>query len=149
MEEKIVIQIPIEEIVPNPYQPRKVFSSSALEELSKSIKEYGVLQPITVRQNQNGYELVAGERRLRAAKMADLDTIHAIINNMSNEHSAVLALLENLQRKNLTSIEEARTYDTILKLDYMTLEELANNLGKSQSAVANKIRLLCRYIIIK
>ena len=73
MEEKIVKEIPVDKIIPNPYQPRKVFSSSALEELSKSIKEYGVLQPITVRQNQNGYELVAGERRLRAAKMADLD----------------------------------------------------------------------------
>ena len=84
MEEKIVKEIPVDKIIPNPYQPRKVFSSSALEELSKSIKEYGVLQPITVRQNQNGYELVAGERRLRAAKMADLDTIPAIINNMSN-----------------------------------------------------------------
>ena len=95
MEEKIVKEIPVDKIIPNPYQPRKVFSSSALEELSKSIKEYGVLQPITVRQNQNGYELVAGERRLRAAKMADLDTIPAIINNMSNEHSAVLALFEN------------------------------------------------------
>ena len=82
MEEKIVKEIPVDKIIPNPYQPRKVFSSSALEELSKSIKEYGVLQPITVRQNQNGYELVAGERRLRAAKMADLDTIPAIINNM-------------------------------------------------------------------
>ena len=99
MEEKIVRDIPVDKVIPNPYQPRKVFSDSALEELSKSIQEYGVLQPITVRQKDNGYELVAGERRLRAAKLAKLETIPAIINNMSDQHSAVLALLENLQRK--------------------------------------------------
>ena len=96
MEEKIVKEIPVDKIIPNPYQPRKVFSINALEELSKSIKEYGVLQPITVRQKENGYELVAGERRLRAAKLAELKTIPAIINNMSDQYSAVLALLEKI-----------------------------------------------------
>lgn len=142
MEEKIVKEIPVDKIIPNPYQPRKVFSSSALEELSKSIKEYGVLQPITVRQNQNGYELVAGERRLRAAKMADLDTIPAIINNMSNEHSAVLALLENLQREDLNFIEEAMGYENLIKEHEFTQQQLAEKLGKNQSTIANKLRIL-------
>ena len=96
MEEKRVMEIPIENIVPNPYQPRKVFSQAALEELSNSIKVYGILQPITVRQIDENYELIAGERRFRAAKLANLQAVPAIINNMSDESSAVLALLENL-----------------------------------------------------
>ena len=99
MEEKIVIQIPIEEIVPNPYQPRRVFSEKSLEELKNSIESYGVLQPITVRKKNEKFELVAGERRLRAAKLANLKTIPAIVHEVSDKTSAVLALLENLQRE--------------------------------------------------
>lgn len=142
MEEKIVREIPVDKIIPNPYQPRKVFSISALEELSKSIKEYGVLQPITVRQKENGYELVAGERRLRAAKMAKLETIPAIINNMSNEYSAVLALLENLQREDLNFIEESLGYENLIKEHNFTQQQLAEKLGKNQSTIANKLRIL-------
>ena len=122
MEEKIVREIPIEEIVPNPYQPRKVFSEKSLEELKNSIESYGVLQPITVRKKGDKFELVAGERRLRAAKLANLKTIPAILYDMSDETSAVLALLENLQREDLNFIEEA--------------------LGKNQSTIANKLRIL-------
>ena len=142
MEEKIVRDIPVDKVIPNPYQPRKVFSDSALEELSKSIQEYGVLQPITVRQKDNGYELVAGERRLRAAKLAKLETIPAIINNMSDQHSAVLALLENLQREDLNFIEESLGYENLIKEHNFTQQQLAEKLGKNQSTIANKLRIL-------
>ena len=135
MEEKIVKEIPVDKIIPNPYQPRKVFSINALEELSKSIKEYGVLQPITVRQKENGYELVAGERRLRAAKLAELKTIPAIINNMSDQYSAVLALLENLQREDLNFIEESLGYENLIKEHNFTQQQLAEKLGKNQSTI--------------
>ena len=135
MEDKKVMEIPIENIVPNPYQPRKVFSQAALEELSNSIKVYGILQPITVRQKDDKYELIAGERRFRAAKLA-------IINNMSDESSAVLALLENLQREDLNFIEEAMGYENLIKEHEFTQQQLAEKLGKNQSTIANKLRIL-------
>ena len=147
MEEKIVRDIPVDKVIPNPYQPRKVFSDSALEELSKSIQEYGVLQPITVRQKDNGYELVAGERRLRAAKLAKLETIPAIINNMSDQHSAVLALLENLQREDLNFIEESLGYENLIKEHNFTQQQLAEKLGKNQSTIANKLRIVKQYLV--
>ncbi len=143
MENKKVMEIPIDNIVPNPYQPRRVFSQSALEELSESIKVYGILQPITVRiKNNDKYELIAGERRLRASKLAGLDTIPVIINNMSDESSAVLALLENLQREDLNFIEEAMGYENLIKEYGFTQQQLAEKLGKNQSTIANKIRIL-------
>ena len=143
MEEKKVMEIPIDSIVPNPYQPRRVFSQSALEELSESIKVYGILQPITVRNKGNEeYELVAGERRLRASKLAGRATIPAIINNMSDESSAVLALLENLQREDLNFIEEAMGYENLIKEHSFTQQQLAGKLGKNQSTIANKLRIL-------
>ncbi|MGL6105677.1 nucleoid occlusion protein [Romboutsia sp.] len=142
MEEKRVMEIPIENIVPNPYQPRRVFSHAALQELSNSIKAYGILQPITVREKEGKYELVAGERRFRAAKMAELGTIPAIINNMSDESSAVLALLENLQREDLNFIEEAMGYENLIKEHDFTQQQLAEKLGKNQSTIANKLRIL-------
>ena len=142
MEDKKVMEIPIENIVPNPYQPRKVFSQSALEELSKSIKTYGILQPITVRVKDDKYELIAGERRLRAAKLANLKAVPAIINNMSDESSAVLALLENLQREDLNFIEEAMGYENLIKEHEFTQQQLAEKLGKNQSTIANKLRIL-------
>jgi ParB family chromosome partitioning protein len=142
MEEKRVMEIPIENIVPNPYQPRKVFSQAALEELSNSIKVYGILQPITVRQIDDNYELIAGERRFRAAKLANLQAVPAIINNMSDESSAVLALLENLQRENLTAIEEATAYKKLQETLGLTQEELAKRLGKSRSHITNMLGLL-------
>ncbi|MEG1287483.1 MAG: nucleoid occlusion protein [Clostridium sp.] len=142
MEEKRVMDIPIEYIVPNPYQPRKIFSQSALEELSNSIKVYGILQPITVRIKDDKYELIAGERRLRAAKLANLDVVPVIINNMSDESSAVLALLENLQREDLNFIEEAMGYENLIKEHDFTQQQLAEKLGKNQSTIANKLRIL-------
>ena len=143
MEEKKVMEIPIDSIVPNPYQPRRVFSQSALEELSESIKVYGILQPITVRNKGNDeYELVAGERRLRASKLAGRATIPAIINNMSDESSAVLALLENLPREDLNFIEEAMGYENLIKEHSFTQQQLAGKLGKNQSTIANKLRIL-------
>lgn len=142
MEEKRVMEIPIENIVPNPYQPRKVFSQAALEELSNSIRVYGILQPITVRMKDDTYELIAGERRLRAAKLANLETVPVIINNMSDESSAVLALLENLQREDLNFIEEAMGYENLIKEHSFTQQQLAEKLGKNQSTIANKLRIL-------
>lgn len=142
MEDKRVMEIPIENIVPNPYQPRKVFSQSALEELSKSIKTYGILQPITVRVKDDKYELIAGERRLRAAKLAELKCVPVIVNNMSDESSAVLALLENLQREDLNFIEEAMGYENLIKEHEFTQQQLAEKLGKNQSTIANKLRIL-------
>ena len=142
MEEKIVIQIPIEEIVPNPYQPRRVFSEKSLEELKNSIESYGVLQPITVRKKNEKVEWVAGERRLRAAKLANLKTIPAIVHEVSDETSAVLALLENLQREDLNFIEEALGYENLIKEHNFTQQQLAEKLGKNQSTIANKLRIL-------
>jgi len=142
MENKVVMEIPIENIVPNPYQPRKVFSQTALEELSNSIKAYGILQPITVRQKDNKYELIAGERRFRAAQLASFKSIPAIIHNMSDESSAVLALLENLQREDLNFIEEAMGYESLIKEHSFTQQQLAEKLGKNQSTIANKLRIL-------
>ncbi len=142
MEQKLVMEIPIENIVPNPYQPRKIFSQSALEELSKSIKTYGILQPITARRKDNIYEIIAGERRYRAAKLAGLDVVPIIVNNMDDEASAVLALLENLQREDLNFIEEAMGYENLIREHDFTQQQLAEKLGKNQSTIANKLRIL-------
>lgn len=135
--------IPIASIRPNPYQPRKVFDKVMLEELSNSIKEFGVIQPINVRViKENVFELIAGERRLRAAKMAKLTTIPAIIVDVNDKDSAILALIENLQRENLNYFEEAEGYYSLIEDYNLTQEEIAKQVGKSQSAVANKLRLL-------
>lgn len=142
MEEKRVIEIAVDKIVPNPYQPRKVFSQVSLEELSNSIKSYGILQPITVRAKDDKYELIAGERRFRAAKLAGLETVPAIVNNMDDESSAVLALLENLQREDLNFIEESIGYDNLIREHHFTQQQLAEKLGKNQSTIANKLRIL-------
>lgn len=140
--EKEVFEISLNDIMPNRFQPREIFDKSALEELSQSIKEHGVIQPIIVRKVGDKYEIVAGERRYRASLLAGKQTIPAIVKDIDDKETAKIALLENLQRKDLTPIEEARTYQTILKLDNLTQEELAISLGKSQSTIANKLRLL-------
>ncbi len=135
--------IPVQMIKPNPYQPRKSFSRQSLEELAESIKEYGLIQPITVRKTgANGYELIAGERRLRATKLANLDYIPAIIVSADERDSAVLAMIENLQRENLHYIEEAEGYASLIEDHGFTQEELARKLGKNQSTIANKLRIL-------
>ncbi len=139
---KEIFELELKDIMPNRFQPREVFDDSALEELSQSIKEHGVIQPIVVRKVGDKYEIIAGERRYRASLLAGKETIPAIVSPMDDKEAAKVALIENLQRKDLSAIEEAKTYQTILKLDSMTQEELAQNLGKSQSAIANKLRLL-------
>lgn len=142
-EPRQITSISIEKILPNPNQPRKHFDSIALEELSESIKAYGLISPIQVRQlSDDLYELVAGERRLRASKLAGLSEIPAIIVEISDADSAVISIMENIQRENLTYFEEARSYAQLMKYYEMTQDQIAKVLGKSQSFVANKIRLL-------
>ena len=137
-----VVQLYLDDIIPNRFQPREVFDEKALKELAVSIKEHGVIQPIIVRSVNGKYEIIAGERRYKASALAGLTKIPAIVRDLDDKESSKVALLENLQRKNLNPIEEARTYQKILEIDEMTQEELARTMGKSQSAVANKIRLL-------
>lgn len=150
VEEKIINTTPKEEITniklselrSNPYQPRKVFDEEALEELAHSIKEHGVFQPIIVKKSIKGYEIIAGERRVKASTMAGLKEIPAIVREFTDSEMMEIALLENLQREDLTSIEEANAYDKLLKNLNLTQEELANRLGKSRSHITNMLGLL-------
>ena len=138
-----VINLSIDDIIPNRFQPREVFKDQALDELALSIKEHGVIQPIIVRPIVNNkYEIIAGERRYKASTIAGKTTIPAIVRVLDDKETSKQALLENIQRQDLTPIEEARTYQTILSLDNITQEELAKTMGKSQSAISNKLRLL-------
>lgn len=134
--------IPVDKIRPNPYQPRKAFDQAALEDLALSIKEHGLMQPLTVRIIGDTYELIAGERRLKACKLIKLEEVPVVISDVSNQHSAVLALIENLQRENLNFIEESQAYYSIMQDYGYTQQQLAKTLGKNQSTVANKLRLL-------
>lgn len=135
-------EIPLEDVLPNPFQPRRCFEISALNELADSIREVGVITPVTVRRAPGGYELVCGERRVRAARIAGLEKIPAVIVDLSDEESAVLAITENLQRKDLSFFEEAESMQSLIQCHNLTQEAVAKKLGKSQAAVANKIRLL-------
>ncbi|MBO5095728.1 MAG: ParB/RepB/Spo0J family partition protein [Bacilli bacterium] len=141
MEDKI-LQIPIEDIIPNRFQPRLTFDDQALQELAASIKEHGIIQPLVLRKLGDKYEIIAGERRYKASQMAGLTTVPAVISNIDDDKSAEVALIENIQRKNLTSIEEAKSYKNLLDRGYSTQEQLAEKLGVSQSTIANKLRLL-------
>ena len=140
--ESDIIQIPVGEIRPNPYQPRKSFDKEALDELATSIRNYGVFQPIIVKKSIKGYDLIAGERRLRASKLAGLDTIPAIVKDFSDDEMREIALLENLQRENLTSIELAWAYKGIIDSLHIRQEDLAAKIGKSRSHVTNTLGLL-------
>lgn len=137
-----IVQIDINELRVNPYQPRKVFDEDALQELAASIKEHGVFQPIIVKKSIKGYEIIAGERRFRASKLAGKETIPAIIRDFNDEQMMEIALLENLQRENLTSIEEAEAYRSMLEKLHLTQEELARKVGKSRSHITNILGLL-------
>ena len=142
-EKNRIFQLPVDSIIPNPYQPRQTFDSFAIEELAASIREYGIIQPITVRRiSRDLYELVTGERRLRAAKSLCRPTVPAIIVNINDNDSAVMALIENLQRKELGFFEEAEGYYRLISDHGMTQEEVAAKTGKKQSTVANKLRIL-------
>jgi ParB family chromosome partitioning protein len=141
-DDTMIKEITISECRPNPYQPRKIFHADAIEELKESILEYGVIQPIIVRKSIKGYEIVVGERRYRAAKEAGLETIPAVEKELTDANMMELALLENLQREDLTPIEEAHAYANLMKELKVTQEELSKRLGKSRSHIANIVRLL-------
>lgn len=137
-----IIDIPLEQLRPNPYQPRTIFTDEGLEELASSIKEHGVFQPIIVKRSIKGYEIIAGERRYRASKLAGLTSIPAIVRDFTDEQMMEIALLENLQRENLSSIEEAQAYHNLLNNLNLTQEELASKVGKSRSHITNMLGLL-------
>ena len=137
-----IVEIKISEIRSNPYQPRKIFDEEALNELASSIKEHGIVQPIIVKKSIKGYELVAGERRTKAAKIAGLETVPAIIKDFDDEQMMEIALIENIQRENLNPIEEAMAYDSILRSSNITQDELAKKFGKSRSYITNSLGLL-------
>ncbi len=138
----LIEEIPISELRANPYQPRKVFEEEALNELAESIRVHGVFQPIIVKKSIKGYEIIAGERRFRASKIAGLKTIPAIVKDFSDDEMMQIALLENLQRENLTAIEEAKAYKEIIESMNITQDELAKKVGKSRSHVTNILGLL-------
>ncbi|WP_077318862.1 ParB/RepB/Spo0J family partition protein [Virgibacillus proomii] len=138
----VIEEIAIKDCRPNPYQPRKTFHADAIEELKESILEYGIIQPLIARKSIKGYEIVVGERRFRAAKEAGLESIPVIIKELTDEKMMELALLENLQREDLTPIEEAHAYANLMNELKITQEELSKRLGKSRSHIANMIRLL-------
>lgn len=137
-----IYEIPLEELRPNPYQPRKTFDEEALNELASSIKEHGVFQPIIVKKSIKGYEIIAGERRYRASKLAGMTTIPAIIRDFTDAQMMEIALLENLQRENLNAIEEALAYKAMLDKLSLTQDELAAKVGKSRSHITNMLGLL-------
>ena len=138
-----VLQVPLSRIVPNPYQPRKEFESEALSELADSIRQYGVLQPLLVAPGEGGnYILIAGERRLRASIMAGLGTVPVIVSEYTTQQIAEIAMIENLQRKDLHFLEEAEGYETLVNTFHLTQEAMAIRVGKKQSTIANKLRLL-------
>lgn len=139
---KKIVELDINDVLPNRFQPRIKFTEDAIIELSESIKEHGVIQPIVVRPLGDKYEIIAGERRYKGTVLAGLPTIPAIVTDLNDKDSAEVALIENVQRRDLTPIEEAISYKKILDMGYLTQEQLALKLGKSQSAVANKVRLL-------
>ena len=137
-----VLQVHVEDIIPNRFQPRLNFDEQALQELAASIRENGIIQPLVLRKLGDKYEIIAGERRFKAAQIAGLTTVPAVISNIDDNKSAEVALVENVQRKDLTAIEEARSYKNLLDKCYLTQEQLAKKMGLSQPAVANKLRLL-------
>lgn len=140
---KRIQDIELDKIVPNRYQPRREFSDDSIKELAETLDKDGLLQPIVVREDgEDHYEIIAGERRYRAAKSLNWETIPAIVNNMNDDQAASLALIENLQREDLNPIDEAKAYTNLMKLNDLTQTALAKDMGKSQSYVANKLRLL-------
>lgn len=138
---RTILNISTSEIVPNPRQPRHTFDQNSLQELADSIKEHGIAQPLLVRQVDNKYELIAGERRWRAAKLARLDSVPVIVKNISNEKSLEIAIIENVQREDLNAIDESESYSLLMKEFDLTQEEVAEKVGKSRSAIANSLRL--------
>ena len=139
---KQIQDLELDKIVPNRYQPRREFSEDSIKELAETLDKDGLLQPIVVREDGDQYEIIAGERRYRAAKSLGWETIPAIVKNLDDDQAASLALIENLQREDLNPIDEAKAYTNLMKLNNLTQTALAKDMGKSQSYVANKLRLL-------
>ena len=139
---KQIQDIELSKIKPNQFQPRRQFSENSIKELAQTLDKEGLLQPIVIREDGEEYEIIAGERRFRAAQLLGWEKIPAIVNNMDDDQAAFLALIENLQRENLNPIDEAKAYTNLMKLNNLTQAELAKDMGKSQSYVANKLRLL-------
>lgn len=137
-----VKNIPVDEVLPSPYQPRTIFDEERIDELCQTIKTHGVIQPIVVRIRNDKFEIIAGERRYRAVRKLGLETIPAIVRDFNDSQTASIALIENLQREGLTALEEAAAYQQLMEIHQLTQESLAQRLGKSQSTIANKIRLL-------
>ena len=137
-----VVKVPIEKVIPNPYQPRKTFNEESLNELAQSIKIYGIIEPIIVKKSVKGYEIVAGERRTKAAKLAGLTKVPAIVKDFSDEDMMEIALLENIQREDLNPIDEATSINGIIKMRGFTQEEFAQRFGKSRSYITNLLGLL-------
>lgn len=140
--EEAVQEVKIKELRPNPYQPRKIFQQEAIDELKQSILEHGILQPIIVRKSIKGYEIVVGERRYRAAQAAKLETVPVVVRELNEQQMMELSVLENLQREDLTPIEEASAYQMLMQKLELTQEQLAKRLGKSRPHIANLVRLL-------
>ena len=140
--EKTILQVPVEDIIPNRFQPRLSFDDTSLNDLALSIKQHGIIQPLVLRRKNDKYEIIAGERRFKAAKLAGLASVPAVISHLDANASAEVAIVENIQRKDLTAIEEAKSFQALLDKGYMTQDELARKMGLSQSAISNKLRLL-------
>ena len=140
--EKEIIEVSLDDIIPNRFQPRLSFDEDALNELAKSIRQHGIIQPLVLRKVGNKYEIIAGERRFKASFIAGLTKVPAVVIDLNDNESAEVAIVENIQRKNLSALEEAKSYKKLLDRGYLTQEELATRMGKTQGAISNKLRLL-------
>ena len=140
--EKEIIEVSLDDIIPNRFQPRLSFDETALNELAKSIRQHGIIQPLVLRKIGDKFEIIAGERRYKAAYIAGLSKVPAVIIDLNDNESAEVAIVENIQRKNLSPIEEAKSYKKLLDRGYLTQDELASRIGKTQGSISNKLRLL-------
>ncbi len=140
--EKEIVQVSLDDIIPNRFQPRLSFDEQGLNELAQSIKQHGIIQPLVLRKVGNKYEIIAGERRYKASYIAGLSTVPAVIINLNDNESAEVAIVENIQRRDLSPIEEAKSYKKLLDRGYLTQDQLATRMGKTQATVSNKLRLL-------
>ncbi len=140
--EKEIIEVSLDDIIPNRFQPRLSFDEDALNELAKSIRQHGIIQPLVLRKVGNKYEIIAGERRFKASFIAGLTKVPAVVIDLNDNESAEVAIVENIQRKNLSALEEAKSYKKLLDRGYLTQEELAVRMGKTQGSISNKLRLL-------
>ena len=140
--EKEIIEVSLDDIIPNRFQPRLSFDEDALNELAKSIRQHGIIQPLVLRKVGNKYEIIAGERRYKASYIAGLTKVPAVVIDLNDNESAEVAIVENIQRKNLSALEEAKSYKKLLDRGYLTQDELAIKMGKTQGSISNKLRLL-------